>query len=199
MGLWVHSLDNIPQTTNRDYFIYLLDYGWDEPISNVLNSNFEKMAQKSAQNRAVVIKGLGVHFDNEVFSWHHINGIDGNDVLPALLITNQHPSYFRDHWCDFERNTDLYRENSEKNMKLILIPFRKFCKTSTEVIELVQKIFENIESQKDINDFSILSEIKKNTSNRVNLFDTIILQPNISGVGIDLKMLLKEFLPNSIK
>ncbi|OGH96727.1 MAG: hypothetical protein A2104_10170 [Candidatus Melainabacteria bacterium GWF2_32_7] len=196
MGLMVYSLENIPQTTNRDYFIYLLDYGWDEPISNVLKDNFNEMAKKSATNRAVIIKGTeGVHFNNEVFSWHHINGINGDDVLPALLITNQHPSYFRDHWCDFKENTALYRENNEKNMKLILIPFREFCNTSTEVIELIQKIFENIESQKDINDFSILSEIKKNTSKKNNLLDAVILQPNISGIGVDLKTLIKEFLP----
>lgn len=36
MGLKVHSLQNVPQTENRDFFIYLLDYGWHEPLSRTL-------------------------------------------------------------------------------------------------------------------------------------------------------------------
>jgi len=32
MGLIVKSLDDLPETSDREYFIYLLDYGWHEPI-----------------------------------------------------------------------------------------------------------------------------------------------------------------------
>ena len=32
MGLMVHSLEEIPRNVERNYYIYLLDYGWDEPI-----------------------------------------------------------------------------------------------------------------------------------------------------------------------
>ena len=43
------------------------------------------MAKIAAENKAVVIKGtVGSHFQNEVLSWHHINGEDANDLLPAL-------------------------------------------------------------------------------------------------------------------
>ena len=95
MGLHVHSLENIPKSENRDYLIYLLEYGWHEPLAAALNENFEKMANIAAQNRAVVIKGTELaHFDNEVFSWHQINNERDEDVLPAILITNAHPSYF---------------------------------------------------------------------------------------------------------
>ncbi len=95
MGLIVHSLQNIPESKNRDYLIYLLDYGWDEPISKALRDNFDKMAEIAAKNRAVVIKGTELaHFENEVFSWHHINNEKADELLPALLITNKHPKYF---------------------------------------------------------------------------------------------------------
>ena len=60
-----------------DYFIYLLDYGWNEALSNALKNNFGRMATlASEQKNAVVIMRTkqGVHFSDEVLSWHSING-----------------------------------------------------------------------------------------------------------------------------
>lgn len=63
MGLHVHSLDNIPKSENRDYLIYLLEYGWHEPLAEALDKNFFQMAGVAAKNRAVVIKGTELaHF-----------------------------------------------------------------------------------------------------------------------------------------
>lgn len=56
MGLYVQSLENIPLSAHRDYFIYLLDYGWHEPLGEALMNNYEKMAQIAAENKAVVIE-----------------------------------------------------------------------------------------------------------------------------------------------
>lgn len=58
MGLHVHSLSNIPRSENRDYLIYLLEFGWYEPLAEALNSNFFQMAGLAAKNRAVVIKDI---------------------------------------------------------------------------------------------------------------------------------------------
>ena len=56
MGLMVHSLEGIPEGHHRDYFIYLLDYGWNEPLSEALRKNFNNMATlASKQENAVVI------------------------------------------------------------------------------------------------------------------------------------------------
>ena len=75
MGLYIQSLNNIPQSAHRGYYIYLLDYGWSEPLGEALMNNYEKMAQIAAENDAVVIRGTHrVHFEDEVLSWHHING-----------------------------------------------------------------------------------------------------------------------------
>ena len=83
MGLHVHSLSNIPKSENRDYLIYLLEYGWHEPLADALNHNFYKMAGIAAQNRAVVIKGTELaHFENEVFSWHQIDP-SGSSLAPC--------------------------------------------------------------------------------------------------------------------
>jgi hypothetical protein len=32
MGLYVHSLAEIPTGAERSYYLYLLDYGWEEPL-----------------------------------------------------------------------------------------------------------------------------------------------------------------------
>ena len=99
MGLYVQSLNNIPQSAHRDYYIYLLDYGWSEPLGNALMNNYEKMAQLAAENDAVVIRGTHrVHFEDEVLSWHHINGENAEDLLPAILITNRHPYLFKESY-----------------------------------------------------------------------------------------------------
>ena len=97
MGLIVQSLENIPKDARRNYFIYLLDYGWYEPINKALRDNFDNMVQLASKTKAVVIKGTDLgDFQNEVLSWHHINNKDSGNSLPALLITNAHPAYFRE-------------------------------------------------------------------------------------------------------
>jgi hypothetical protein len=163
MGLMVHSLENVPMTENRNYFIYLLDYGWDEPISQTLRKNFDNMANISAKNKAVIIKGTEIaHFENEVFSWHHINNEDASELLPALLITNKHPSYFRENLKTFSGRQNILRVNDEyNNMKMVLIPFRKFCKTSTDAITLIEKVFADIIAENDLSNFKITRELKK--------------------------------------
>ena len=86
MGLPVNSLFEIPFEARRQYYIYLLDYGWHEPLSEVLSQNFTHMAEIASKNNAVVIRSSerGDHFSDEVFSWHGINGED--DYCPQFLL-----------------------------------------------------------------------------------------------------------------
>jgi len=187
MGLKVHSLQNIPQTENRDFFIYLLDYGWHEPLSQALRDNFDLMAKKAAMNRAVVIQGTEIgHFENEVFSWHRINGIDDEGCLPAILITNAHPAYFRDRGFR-PRNHGLNIDESQ-NLKLILIPLKKICATTTDVASLIEKIFIDIELGEDLINFKITGELKRGTGRA--FFDSLILEPNFNGIGFNIRKFL---------
>jgi hypothetical protein len=186
MGLHVHSLSNIPRSENRDYLIYLLEYGWYEPLAEALNSNFFQMAGLAAKNRAVVIKGTELaHFENEVFSWHQINNERGEDILPAVLITNAHPSYFMEHNHGYSRNSGLYRESIDGELKLILIPLKKFCSNTTEVVSLIEKLFADIEAGKDPSEFKIAKETQKGIGSAI--VDALILEPNISGIGFNFK------------
>jgi hypothetical protein len=49
----------------------------------------------------------------------------------------------------------------EKDLKMILIPLRKVCSTTTQVVSLIEKIFNDIKNQKDLDDFRIARELKK--------------------------------------
>ena len=185
MGLHVHSLGNLPNTDDgRDYFIYVLDYGWKEPLTDALVSNFTNMARMASQSRSVVVAGIDpVHFANEVFSWHGINGEDGEKILPAILITTLTPSYFR------EQNND-YRHSGEINDKLLLIPLKSACKSTDDVIRLIKSIFSDIKEKKTLSNFAVVKTIKKNGFKR--LADAFILMPNFSGLGVDLRKLFSD-------
>ena len=185
MGLYIHSLQNVPTNTTRGYFIYLLDYGWNEPLGAAVMANYERMAAIAAENNAVVMKGTQEHFEDEVLSWHHINGENGDNILPAILITNRHPREFRD------RHHQSGRNQSEEDLKMILLPLRKCCNNTTDVIALIDKIFNDIRKQKDLTDFRVAKEMKKGVGKAIA--DAIVLEPNFMGIGFSFNRLMDFF------
>ena len=176
MGLMIHSLEEIPSNIERKYYLYLLDYGWEEPLSKAIKENFNKISDQASKSNSVFIIGTNDHVDNEILSWHHINGEDGEEVLPSILITTLNPHAFREL---------KYPMKQKLTPKIILIPLKKYCKTSTEVISLIIQIFKDIKEEKELKKFSIIKEMKKGIGKR--LLDGVILQPNFNGVGIDIK------------
>ena len=178
----VHSLEGIPEEHHRDYFIYLLDYGWDEPLSNALKSNFGKMATLASEKKNTVVimrTEEGVHFSDEVLSWHSINGdeAENNELLPAILITNRHPA-------EFKLRARSYTDNSkiESNLKMILFPLKKFCSTTSEVVELMQKIFTKIKQGKDLDNFDIVKEKRKGENDAPA--SSLIIEPTLTETNI---------------
>lgn len=190
MALIVHSLENIPLSARRDYFIYLLDYGWHEPITQALRANYDEMVRRAAKSSAVVIKGTELgHFEDEVFSWHHINRENAEELLPALLITNAHPSHFLKGEMIFPGKHNILRVGAEyDSMKLVLIPFKRFCSTTADVVTIVGKLFDDIADGKDLAHFRIVREMKKGVGSA--LVDAIIAEPAVGGFGIYLKKAL---------
>ncbi|EHQ26162.1 hypothetical protein [Mucilaginibacter paludis] len=192
MGLYVESLSNIPSDENvpagskKDYYIYLLDYGWDEPIGNALMENYAKMASLAANNRAVVIRGTNrVHFEDEVLSWHNINGEDAQELLPAILITNRNPHHFKPIFNTGDADP------VENDLRLILIPLRKFCRNATEVVHLIERIFTDIKQQKALKDFKIATTVPKDGI--FAMADMITLEPDDSGGQIPVES-IKNYL-----
>ena len=71
MGLYVHSLGEVANCAERAYYVYLLDYGWTEPLGDAVRVNLPRMADMASRSTAVVVHGpSGVRFQDEVLSWH---------------------------------------------------------------------------------------------------------------------------------
>lgn len=192
MGLMVHSLGRLPRDLDRSYYIYVLDFGWDEPLGNALRANFSKMADLAAQNDAVVIAGTEQQkFTEEVWSFHcnsellsssHVSGQYAADILPALLITDCHPLQFRDMNASY---ANMLPVDPARAPRLILIPLRIVCSSATEVVELIDRVFRDIQAGKGLEHFSVQKELHRDK--RRSITDAIILQPNFAGLGVDLK------------
>lgn len=187
MGLKISTLAAIPEDVTRSYYLYILDYyNWDEPIGNALRNNFDRIAEFAAKNDSVVIQGIKEsHFYSELMSWESINGIDPKDLLPALMITTIHPKYFLDG------HDKEIKGGKIPSDKLIFLKLTDICKTPTDVVKLLEKIFKNIQEKKEIKDFEISKELKGGIGKILN--DTIILEPNIGGVGLNINNLFKFF------
>jgi len=179
MGLYVNSVADLPLSESRGYYIYVLDYyNWDEPISNTLKANAPRIAAFCSKNDAVMVAGLpDIHFGSEVLSWVKINGENPGLVLPALLITTIHPEYF----------IRPYDESSFEEIKdsLLFLKIRDICKNPSDVISLLEKLFEDIKQKHAIRDFTIVREQRKGEHGA--LVDALILEPNFMGVGVDIK------------
>jgi hypothetical protein len=179
MGLYVHSLGEIPAGAQRAYYVYLLDYGWKEPLGEAVRANLPRMADMASRSNAVVVHGpRGVHFEDEVLSWHRVNGQDATDILPAILITTRHPSTFRE-------SLEMKKSRSEKKDALLLIPLRKACKSAEDVVQLIQRVFEDIKDKKQLSKFRAAKRMRRGIAGA--LVDAVILQPKVGGIGFDLK------------
>lgn len=194
MGLHIHSLDGLNENYERDYYIYLLDYGWEEPISEILRKNFDRMARMSSEHKKSVVIARtpdAIHFNDEVLSWHNINGEDAekNELLPALMITNRHPALFRK-----KHKGEL---DDDHNFKMVLIPFRKISNNTTEVVNVINKVFSDLKENKDLDDFQIAKEMNKGFGKAV--VDSFILEPNFYGVGFSFKKMRSYFGGKAIR
>ena len=180
MGLHVHSLGELAIGPERAYYLYVLDYGWYEPLGEALQKNFEQMADAASSSDAVVIRGTrGTHFEDQVLSWHHINGYDAKDILPAILITTRHPATFKESYVPPPGRTPLATD------ALLLIPLKKVCKTSQDVADLIEQIFTDIRAREPLSSFRVVKEMSSGRGGA--LVNALMLEPNVAGVGINVK------------
>jgi len=181
MGLYVHSLGEIPNGVERAYYVYLLDYGWEEPLGSAVRANLPQMADLASRSDAVVIHGpRGMHFEDEVLSWHRVNGQDADNILPAILITTRHPSTFRESFS-------MLRTDPENRDALLLLPLRKVCNSSEDVADVIRRVFEDIKGKKRLSEFEAAKQMRRGVAGA--LVDAVILQPKLGGIGFDLKKL----------
>jgi len=186
MGLMIHSLEILSPEAKRDYYIYILDYGWSEPLADIIRKNFQSFAGWASKNDSAIITGVGEigHFDNEVLSWHSINGDNAENILPAILITRTNPHVFR-------QLGNFDKKNFDTDFSYILIPLKKICKNESDVLELIRKITKDIEEKKDLSDFQVKKELKPGLGKAI--VKSMILEPNFNGLGFSFNK-LKEYL-----
>ena len=184
MGLHIESLAEIPKDAERCYWIYILDYGWDEPIRRILKRNMPKLMKMASENDAVLVQGFdAAHFQNEVFSWHGISGTPSEEVFPSIMISNTNPHYFRMMY--FEESSGGKNFQQDSGLKnFLLIPLRDFCKSDEDILSLLHNLFEDMKNDRELRDFQIN---KKLSVKRWPLVEALVLEPNIAGVGLDLK------------
>jgi hypothetical protein len=191
VGLYVSSMRELP-VGDRTLYLYLLDYGWPSgDYEQLFRQNFGHLSHRASETGAVVVmSGQGVHFANEVLSWHHVFGHDSADLLPALLLTHAHPSYFV---------SEEPRESDADLGDLALIPLRQACTTPQDFLSIVGSIFEDLEKGLTLRNFraekfDILSVPQSSMwgEARARVGDALLLQPNFAGMGIDIKKLLTK-------
>src|ERR1039457_3906762 len=185
MGFYVHSIGELPREAYRSYYVYLLDYGWDETFGEAVRSNLPRMADAASRSDAVVSHGpRGMHFEDEVLSWHDINGSPADEILPAILVTTGHPSTFREVFGPSGR----FRAPAAA---LLLIPLRKTCKTPDDVVTLIDRLFRDVAGKKELSDFAVAKEMRRGAGSAI--VDALIVQPRVGGIGIDLAKLGRFF------
>lgn len=178
MGLMIHSLGEVPSTIHRGYYVYLLDYGWDEPLGEAIERNFDRMAALASCHDAVVVRGVvGSHFADEVLSWHHVNGQPSNELLPAILITTRNPHEFREGRL-------LDRTAQPTSERMLIIPLRRSCKSTSDVIEPIDKLFADIRERKELMNFRVAQDMQQGS--RGAFVDARVLEPSTAGAGIRL-------------
>lgn len=187
MGLKIHSIAQIPESVTRSYYMYVLDYyNWDEPIGNTLRSNFDRMAAFASKNDAVVIQPMGEsHFYSELLSWERINGMRPEDILPAIMITSIHPAYF------LERDNQQTLGEPIPEDEIIFIQLKETCKTPSDVLGIIERLFSDIKEKKSIRNFEIAKKQKAGVG--AALVDSLILKPSMFGVGVDIKQAFSIF------
>ena len=191
MGLKIHSIAEIPENVSRSYYMYVLDYyNWDEPIGNTLRSNFDRMAEFASKNDAVVIQPVGdSHFFSELLSWESLNGMKPEDLLPAIMITTIHPKYF------VERDNQQIRGGPIPENEIVFIQLKGICKQPADVLNIIEQLFADIKERKKLQNFKVKAEQKAGICGA--LVDSLILEPNFVGVGVDLKKVFSVFRRNN--
>jgi hypothetical protein len=186
MGLKVTTIARLPEKTGRAFFVYFLDYGWEDDLTRAMYENFDVFAAIAAENRSLLIAGLNrIEFANEVLSWHHVNGQAAHDLLPAIMITDIEPALLTGQ-NSFDFGPLKHRPHSGATYpeRFVLLPLREIGRTSGDVTQLLQQIANDLRSGKALSEFEIKSVKQKGETSAANM---VVLQPNIGGLGVDLK------------
>lgn len=184
MGLCISHLDAVTIKSERSLYLYLLDFGWpDGQWEQLFKRHFMALADRASRSKAAVIGSMrGVHFADEVLSWHKVGQLSAEEVLPALLITKTHPSYFAGGGQDVGSGIET----------LLVIPLKPICTGETEFLRTIEGIFRDLERGLELKNFQVAQhDVRANNVSMLGrLSSAIEVKPGAFGVSVDLKSLL---------
>lgn len=185
MGLYISHMDTVSIKVERSLYIYLLDYGWPGgEWEQLFKRHFMHMADRATRTGAVVIGSMnGVHFGNEVLSWHRVGDLKADDVLPGLLVTKTHPSYFKESWDDTKPAAPGLED-------LLVISLRPFCNDETDFLRAIEGVFSDLQNGLLLKNFQIAKHDARRHHIGKRLVNAIEVKPGAFGVSVDLKALL---------
>lgn len=178
MGFNVSTINNLPFLSGYYFFLYGNEtYGTGMSIT-ALYKRFDEIAARIDKESAIVKSFPSSNFNNELehafctAPWFFKVAKYFSYNEPCLIIMNSHPKEF-----DFD-------------YPLIMIPFVVLDKIYSSEDDLIHDIIAlSINGDKNIIDK--ISQSNNNISLIKRVKNSIILQPNINGVGFDLKELFK--------
>jgi hypothetical protein len=93
MGYMLSSLANLPVDDDVRFYVFVINGQWQEPTYTILEQNFTQVA-KSIGKSAVIAKGLNPQEWYGQIAETYLGKEHGDlfPLLPALLITDAHPS-----------------------------------------------------------------------------------------------------------
>jgi len=193
MGLYISKLDEIAIKEERDLYIYLLDYGWPNgKWEAVFKKHFMKMADLAADNNAVVIDSpRGQHFANAVLNYHRLLDLPADQILPAIMITKTHPTYFNDDPADVFGNEAIQAGLED----LLLVPLENYFTSEEGFIRGIEKVFADAKDGLKLNEFEVAKgDYRKVRASAVSRFwESTEIKPGIFGLKLDVKKLADNF------
>ena len=177
MGVKITSLTQIPSDLDLSYYVYLLTSGYPYGVERGLRRSFEIFAREAGEGDFVAFEGLVGEFGGEVMNAYSIDGIDVDEILPALLISTVNPHQFKAvHSID---KSGPFQENE----RVILVSLRQLCSKEDDVYDLVRSIIQDMREGKELSNFA------SNDERKTKFLDAMVLEPNFVGLGVNLKEL----------
>ncbi len=181
MGIRINSLVEIPKDAERGFFVYLLHGNTPTRINQALEKSFDILAKEASQSNFVVVMGYTGEFGGEVMNHYSVDGLDSYETLPAILISTVNPHQFKD--INSINKGKPFRENE----KVVLISLKQKAQTEDDVFNMVTDILRDLKSGTELRNFAVTQDKK------TNFLDALILEPNLSGVGINLNSTLSNY------
>lgn len=190
MGLYISKMDTVTIRGQRNFYIYLLDYGWqDSEWEQRFKKHFMKMGDLASETNSVVVASpRGVHFANEVLSWHKFGDIDAKKLLPGILITQTHPNYFQTEQAN-EDWPPPHEPDPAGMENLLMVPLSQFPDDEAYFIRTIEELFEDIKAGTALEGLRIAdNDFRQASQKKLSRFvDSIEIKPGMFGLRFDLR------------